>query len=419
MKFALACYGTRGDVEPSVSVGCELTRRGHDVCVAVPPDLVTFAESAGLAAVPYGPELQDFLQDEFLRNFWTQLVRNPVGTLRELWAPIARYWSDTSATLASVTDGADLLSTGLNFEQSAANVAEYFDIPLMMLHHFPMRPNGQLLPMLPAPLVRSGGMLSEWLLWRATKDAEDTQRRELGLPEATGPSPRRIARSAAIEIQAYDAISVPGLANEWAKWNSKRPFVGALTMGLSTAADHEVASWIAAGKPPICFATGSIPLESPAGTIEMISSACAELGERALVCAGGTDFGDIVQPDHVKVVGAVNYSAVFAASRAVVHHGGSGTTAASLRAGTPTLILWSTADQPYWGNQLGRLKVGAARRFSATNRKTLVADLRRILAPEYAAAARELATRMTSPEESVTKAADLFEAAARGKASKK
>ncbi|MUM16834.1 glycosyltransferase [Mycobacterium sp. CBMA271] len=413
MKFALACYGTRGDVEPSVSVGCELTRRGHDVCLAVPPDLVTFAASAGLTAVPYGPELQDFLQEEFLRNFWNHLVRNPVGSLRELWAPIARYWGDTSATLTLLADGADLLSTGLNFEQSAANVAEYFGIPLMMLHHFPMRPNGQLLPMLPAPLVRSGGMLSEWLLWRATRDAEDAQRRELGLPKAIGPSPRRIPRGVAVEIQAYDAVSVPGLAAEWARWNSKRPFVGALTMGLKTEADGAVASWIAAGTPPVCFATGSIPLESPSDTIEMISSACAELGERALVCAGGTDFGDIALPDHVKVVGAVNYAAVFAASRAVVHHGGSGTTAASLRAGVPTLILWSSADQPYWGNQLGRLKVGAARRFSATDRKSLVADLRRILAPNYAVAASELATRMTSPEDSVTKAADLFESAAR------
>ncbi|CPZ66709.1 Putative glycosyltransferase GtfB [Mycobacteroides abscessus] len=60
MKFALACYGTRGDVEPSVSVGCELSRRGHDVSIAVPPELIGFAESAGLAAVPYGPKLPDF-----------------------------------------------------------------------------------------------------------------------------------------------------------------------------------------------------------------------------------------------------------------------------------------------------------------------------------------------------------------------
>lgn len=51
MKFALAAYGMRGDVEPSVVFGRELARRGHDVCMAVPPDLVGFAEAAGVSAV--------------------------------------------------------------------------------------------------------------------------------------------------------------------------------------------------------------------------------------------------------------------------------------------------------------------------------------------------------------------------------
>ncbi|MDV3126111.1 glycosyltransferase [Mycobacterium sp. 21AC1] len=413
MRFALACYGTRGDVEPSVSVGRELQRRGHDVCLAVPPDLAAFAEAAGLTTVAYGPELQAFLREDFLRNFWAQLFRNPVGSLRELWQPIAQYWGDTSTTLTSLADGADLLSTGLNYEQPAANVAEYYDIPLISLHHFPMRPNGQLVPALPSPLVRSGGAASEWLLWRSTKDVEDAQRRSLGLPAANCPSPRRIAGRGSLEIQAYDEVSVPGLAAEWAKWGDRRPFVGALTMDLTTEADDEVTSWIAAGSPPICFATGSIPVESPAETLEMISAACARLGERALVCAGGTDFSGVAVSDHVKVVGVVNYATVFAASRAVVHHGGSGTTAASLRAGIPTLILWSSADQPYWGNQLKRLKVGTARRISKTTEESLTADLRRILTPGYAARARAVATRMTAPADSVTRAADLFEAAAR------
>ncbi|WP_197515403.1 glycosyltransferase, partial [Mycobacterium sp. E1747] len=48
MRFVLASYGTRGDVEPSVVVGSELQRRGHHVRIAVPPDLIGFAESAGL-----------------------------------------------------------------------------------------------------------------------------------------------------------------------------------------------------------------------------------------------------------------------------------------------------------------------------------------------------------------------------------
>jgi len=415
MKFALACYGTRGDVEPSVAVGRELLRRGHDVCLAVPPELVGFAEAAGLATVAYGPELQAFLHEDFLRNFWTQVIRNPIRSLRELWEPIARYWGETSATLTSLADGADLLSTGLNFEQAAANVAEYYDIPLIALHHFPMRANGQLVPILPSPLVRSAGTLTEWLFWRSTHTVEDTQRRELGLPKATGPSPRRIAERKSLEIQAYDEFCFPGLAAEWAKWDGRRPFIGTLTMELTTDADDEVASWSAAGTPPICFATGSIPVESPADTVEMISAACAQLGERALVCFGGTDFSHVPHFDHVKVVGPVNYAATFPACRAVVHHGGSGTTAASLRAGIPTLILWSSADQPYWGNQLKRLKVGTARRFSTTTHESLVADLRRILAPQYAIRARELATRMTTPAKSVAKAADLFEDAVRRK----
>ena len=92
-----------------------------------------------------------------------------------------------STTLTSLADGADLLFTGLSFEQAAANVAEYYDIPLATLHFFPARANGQLLPFLPAPLIRSAMTVIEWLIWRATKKLEDAQRRELGLPKATAP----------------------------------------------------------------------------------------------------------------------------------------------------------------------------------------------------------------------------------------
>ena len=135
-------------------------------------------------------------------------------------------------------------------------------------------------------------------------------------------------------------------------------------------------------KPPIYFGFGSMPVESLADTVAMISAACAQLGERALICAGANDFTHIPHSDHVKVVGAVNHAAIFPACRAVVHHGGAGTTAAGMRAGVPTLILWVSADQPIWAAQVKRLKVGSARRFSATTQESLVAELRSILAPQ-------------------------------------
>ena len=170
---------------------------------------------------------------------------------------------------------------------------------------------------------------------------------------------------------------------------------------------------MAAGTPPIFFGFGSIPVESAADTIAMIGRACAQLGERALVCAAASDFSNVPHFDHVKVVGAMNYAAIFPACRAVVHHGGAGTTAASLRAGVPTLILWMADVQLIWGAAIKRLKVGTARRFSTATEKSLVADLRTILAPQYLTRAREIATRMTEPAKSVAAAADLVENFAR------
>ena len=203
------------------------------------------------------------------------------------------------------------------------------------------------------------------------------------------------------------------MAAEWAKGDGRRPLVGALTMELATDADEEVASWIAAGTPPIFFGFGSMPVKSPADTLAMISEACAQLGERALVCSGWSDFSDLRPSEHVKVVGAMNYAAAFPACRAVVHHGGAGTTAVSLRAGIPTLILSMDVNQTLWGAVLKRLKVGTARHFSRTTQESLVADLRTILTPEYAARSREIAIRMANPAESVATAADCLEGFAR------
>lgn len=414
MKIVLASYGTRGDIEPSVVVGCELQRRGHDVRMAVPPDLVGFAESAGLSTVAYGLETQTWL--DVYRSFWTSVFRTfwRIRDLKKLWRTMwdisDQCWAQMSTTLQSLTNGADVLLAGQSYQEPAANVAEQTGIPLITLHHVPMRPNGQLVTILPPLLGRSAMRVFDWLAWRLNKKVEDTQRRGLGLPKATTPSPRRIAELGSLEIQAYDEVCFPGLAAEWAKWDGQRPFVGALTMELPTEDDDEVTSWIAAGTPPICFGFGSMPVESPADTVEMIGEACAQLGERALLCAGWSDFSDVPQYDHVKVVvGAVNYAAVFPACRAVVHHGGSGTTAASLRAGVPTLVLSMDANQTLWGAQVKRVKAGTARRFSATTQKSLVKDLRRILAPQYAARARALATGMTTPADSVVTAADVVE----------
>jgi vancomycin aglycone glucosyltransferase len=392
LRIVLASYGSRGDVEPCAAVGRELLRRGHDVCMAVPPDMLGFVESAGLAAVSYGPDSREQMNPaaDFVRDFSTK-IRNPISMFSEVVERVSRVKTAKTTTLKSLAEGADLLVAGFNERGLAANIAEYYDIPLAVVHFFPER-------------VWS----SEGLYVSVAKDTDDAQRRALGLSEPPGPSALPV-----LEIQAYDELCLPGPAAEWVEPNGGQPFVGALTLELPTDADDDVLSWIAAGTPPIYFGFGSTPVVPFADTLAMIGAACAQLGERALICSGPNDFAPIPDLEHVRIVSAVNHAAIFPVCRAVVHHGGAGTTAAALRAGTPTLLLWLWLDQPVWGAGVTELKVGSARQFSATTEQSLVVDLRSILTPQCAARAGEVAAQMTTPAESVASAADLLEEAAR------
>jgi UDP:flavonoid glycosyltransferase YjiC (YdhE family) len=385
MKFALATLGTRGDVEPCAAVARELQRRGHEVRLAVPPNYLGFVERAGLVAVAHGHDQVE--QNANLGRKYGN-APNPTSIAWEILRDVAQLWPELGRALTSLADGADLLLTDPSEQGLAANVGEYYDIPVAALHVYPIPP----------------GDTDQ----HVTKGAEDAQRRALGLPEETGPSARR-----SLEIQAYDELFFPGLAAEFAKHCLRRPFVGGLTLQLPMDADDEVSSWIDAGSPPIYFGFGSSArIASPDEAFAMISEACAELGERALICSGTSDFTDVRQFAHVKVVGAVNHSAVFPACRAVVHHGGPGTTFAGIRAGVPTLVLWVSVDQPMWGVAVNHLEVGLGRPFFLT-RQSLVTDLRSILTEHCATRAREVAAQMTTPAESVATAADLLEDAAR------
>ena len=387
MKFVVAGYGSRGDVEPCAAVGRELLRRGHDVRMAVPPNMLGFVESAGLAAVAYGPDSQAV--EGFRRDL--SKIQNPISKVLEVTEHVTQVWAEKGTTLTELANGADLLLAGITEQGLAANVAEYYGIPLAALHFYPVQ------------VLELG-----WLDWRITKEAEYAHRRALGLPEATDPS------TLPLEIQAYDELCLPELAAQAAELAGRRPFVGTLTLELPTDTDDKVLSWIAAGPPPIYFGFGSMEVTSPTDTVAMISAACAQLGERALIWSGPNDFTHIPHAEHVKVVDEIGQAAIFPLCRAVVHHGGAGTTAAGLRAGIPTLILFAVwLDQPIWATAVKKLEVGSARSFSATTVESLIEDLSSILAPQYVTQAREVAAQMTKPAESLASAADLLEDAAR------
>ena len=384
MRIVLAGYGSRGDVEPCAVVGRELQQRGHDVRIAVPPNLLEFVEQAGLAGVAYGPDSHAQLNSA--SDFFVGHMKNPFGALPEAIERAARVWVDKGTALASLADDADLLISGMNEQRLAANIAEYQNIPLVALHFFPSR-------------IQPSGELDTMLV----KMSEGPLRRALGMPEGAEPPP------AVLEIQAYDERCLPGQPADWAE--PGKPFVGALTLESPTDIDDAVLSWIADGTPPIYFGMGSTPITPPAEIIGMIIGATAELNERLLICTGPNDVSEFDHFDHVKFVSAVGHTAVLPRCRAAVHHGGAGTTAAAMRAGIPSLVLWLWLDQPVWAAGIQQLGSGIGQRFAEVTQQSLIAGLTSIRTPECVWQARNIAVQMITPHESASTAADFVESA--------
>jgi vancomycin aglycone glucosyltransferase len=386
VKFVLAAYGSRGDTEPCIAVAGELRRRGHDVRMAltVPPDMHARVASLGLTTVPYGRDWQELLSDED----FTRVLQNPMSAIPQAVEYVAQVVTEKTATLVSLAEDADLLVAGMTEQIPAGNVAEYYGIPLAALHFFPQQ------------ILQQGSPDDS-----VSTQSDQAQRRALGLPDSAAPAQP-------LEIQAYDEICLPGLAAEWGDSADRRPFVGALTLQLPTDTDDEVLSWIAAGAPPVYFGFGSTPVPAPADTIAVISAACARLGVRALICMGPNDFAGIPVQGHIRIVREMNHATVFPACRAVVHHGGAGTTAAGLRAGVPGLVLWNGLDQPVWATSVKYLEVGLGRSFSESTLDSLIADLSEVLTPHYENRAKAIADQMIAPAESLSRTADLLEEAA-------
>lgn len=422
MRIVIAVSGTRGDVQPAVVLGAELRSRGHDVLMAVPPNLVSFAASAGLETTGFGYDTFDHMNSDLVRHGLRRgSVADRLGALRQLW----NYgWDQMVRELTAATaDGVDVIVTGVTTEQAALPLVERHGASLIALQHAPIRRNGVHSPVpgtdaFPGPVLEAAWSMVDHLVWLATRRRENGLRTALGVPTAGSPLPYRIARYG-MEIQAYDPAFCPQLAS---RWGERRPFCGFLDLDAdlrarvdpSTRTDSAVLEWIAAGPPPVYVGFGSMPVSDPAALVTMVDSVCGRLGHRALVSVGWNE--SVTWPpeggdeETTMVTGSLDHSRIFPLCGAVVHHGGAGSTAAGIRAGRPTLVCSVSSDQPFWGARIADRGAGAATTLAGLDDESFESGLRRIMTDDCARAAQDLAAEMIGPAEARARAADLVEA---------
>ncbi len=149
-------------------------------------------------------------------------------------------------------------------------------------------------------------------------------------------------------LYAFSAHVVPDLPDDGSVtgWWTGPDATARLSEVVSGALDGGD-DWVYAG-------FGSMDQGDPTVLLELLGSACERVGVRAVVQVAG-----LRGSPHPRLlcVGDEPHDALFPRVRAVVHHGGAGTTGTVVRAGVPSVVVPHFADQFYWGRRLHLLGV--------------------------------------------------------------
>ncbi len=123
-------------------------------------------------------------------------------------------------------------------------------------------------------------------------------------------------------------------------------------------------NFLDSGSPPVYVGFGSMNAYVDRPTLELIVRAIRDAGERVLLFASPEKALDanaaVAQATDAFVCGYTPHHWLFPRTKAVIHHGGAGTTAAAIKAGVPSIVVPFISDQFFWGDRAHRLGVAPA-----------------------------------------------------------
>ncbi|CAI0559602.1 unnamed protein product [Linum tenue] len=151
------------------------------------------------------------------------------------------------------------------------------------------------------------------------------------------------------------------------------------------------------------------PVQEPEKMTQMIVKALELTGQRGIINKGWGGLGNLAQPkDSIYLLDNCPHDWLFLRCKAVVHHGGAGTTAAGLKAACPTTIVPFFGDQPFWGDRVHARGVGPAPiPVDEFTTEKLVDAIKFMLDPNVKQQAVEIAKAMEN-EDGVTGAVKAF-----------
>jgi sterol 3beta-glucosyltransferase len=359
--------GTRGDVQPFLALALGLRRAGIRAVVAAAPRFRSLVECRGMEFAGLEGNPSDLMAGDS-RSMPASLrggaLRGAAATIRFLRGAQAEYrrmLESAAAVCSRLRARAVIVGLASTWGLSLAEALGIPAVPCMLQPFgrtrgfpsalFPVRASlGSAYNELSYRVIEQ----SMWLPWRRT--INEWRRRTLGLaalPPA-GPWKERYARGFPC-LYGFSPAVVPAPSD----WPAEHLVTGYwfLDDGPGEEPSPGLERFLSSGPQPLYIGFGSMGMHGGAEALAVIERALESSGLRAVVSPGGITLPPGAHR-RIFVAADVPHMWLFPRTAAVMHHGGAGTTAMGLRAGVPSIISPTAADQHFWAERVARIGAG-------------------------------------------------------------
>lgn len=360
MKLVMITIGSRGEVEPCITLGAALKAEGHDVVIATHPNFRGFIESHGLTFSLINIDIEAFLSSDTsptLKN------KNPLGNLVSAFVSMNAMYRQIGDDSWAAASGAEALFYTIGGSFIVPHLVEKLHIPAIGLYPYPVGTPTSAFPNALVPMGDLGSGLNKLshqlsdLGWLAVqKPIRDWRVETLGLSAKVGAAVKKFRSARHPILYGFSKHVLPPPAD----WGDEAIVSGYwfLPERVEWQPIPELVAFLQDGPPPVYVGFGSMKLPNGASITQVIVEALRETGQRGLLLSGNGGLLDVKEPG-IHTFSGAPFSWLFPQMSALIHHGGSGTTALGLRSGVPATAIPFMMDQPFWGRRLEMLGVGA------------------------------------------------------------
>lgn len=365
VRALLISVGSRGDIQPMIALAQGLRQAGYA------PSLAGSDNQAGLVE-KYGFEFQVISRQKPTGMDGKAKGQLQAGhTLRFGWRRLQMYLKDSYAINRAAWQAcqpADLLIYRVGGRWLAVDsIAERLGSPCIKVEMSPVTRTVEFPPRdwggRPS-LGKTGNLLSYellhqviWQFFRRTTNEFRQRELELAAYPFCGPD----ANSFSQRLPLLYGFS-PAILPRPGDWPDHVHITGYWELPPDPAWQPPpgLLDFIQAGPPPVYIGFGSMAERDTQATQALVSRALELCGQRGVVAWGANTASPegAPSPERIFPIDYAPHDWLFPRMAAAVHHGGIGTTTASLKAGIPTVVVPFNYDQPFWGRRVAQLGAG-------------------------------------------------------------